>query len=70
MAVPASVPRDIVTRLATEVSRALRAADVRERLATLGIEPVGSTPEESAARLQRESARYEKVIRAANIRSD
>ncbi|MBI4292104.1 MAG: tripartite tricarboxylate transporter substrate binding protein [Betaproteobacteria bacterium] len=70
MAVPAGVPRNIVTRLAAEVSRALRAADVRERLGALGIEPVGSTPEESAARLQRESARYEKVIRAANIRSD
>ncbi|MBI2319837.1 MAG: tripartite tricarboxylate transporter substrate binding protein [Betaproteobacteria bacterium] len=70
MALPAAVPREIVARLATEVSKALRAADVRERLAMLGIEPLGSTPEESAARLQRESARYEKVIRAANIRAD
>lgn len=70
MAVPVSVPRDVVTRLAAEVSKALRAADVRERLGALGIEPVGSTPEEGAARLQRESARYEKVIRAANIRAD
>lgn len=70
MAVPSGAPRDIVTRLATEVSRALRAADVRERFAALGIEPVGSTPEEGAARMRRESVRYEKVIRAANIRAD
>lgn len=70
LAVPTGVPRDIVNRLAAEVSRALRAVDVRERFAALGIEPVGSTPEEALARIQRESARYEKVIRAANIRAD
>ncbi len=70
MAVPSGVSRDIVTRLAAEVSRALRATDVRERFAALGIEPVGSTPEEGAARMRRESVRYEKVIRAANIRAD
>lgn len=70
LAVPTGVPRDIVTRLAAEVSRTLRAADVRERFAALGIETVGSTPEEALARIQRESARYEKVIRAANIRAD
>ena len=70
LAVPTGVPRDIVTRLAAEVSRTLRAVDVRERFAALGIETVGSTPEEALARIQRESARYEKVIRAANIRAD
>jgi tripartite-type tricarboxylate transporter receptor subunit TctC len=70
MAVPAGVSRDIVARLASEVSRALRAADVRERFSAVGIEPVGSTPDEALARMRRESTRYEKVIRAANIRAD
>ena len=70
LAVPTGVPREIVARLAAEVSRTLRAGDVRERFAALGIETVGSTPGEALARIQRESARYEKVIRAANIRAD
>ncbi len=41
---------------------------MRERLAMLGYEPVGSTPEEFGQRIQTEIATWAKVIKAANIR--
>jgi tripartite-type tricarboxylate transporter receptor subunit TctC len=41
---------------------------LRERLAMLGYEPVGSTPEEFGQGIQTEIATWAKVIKAANIR--
>jgi tripartite-type tricarboxylate transporter receptor subunit TctC len=69
MAAPAAVSRDIVERMSSEVAKALRAPDVRARLAQLGVHPVGTTPEEAVARIQREVPRYNAAIRQANIRA-
>jgi tripartite-type tricarboxylate transporter receptor subunit TctC len=68
MAAPAGVPREVVNRMSAEVAKALRAPDVRERLAQLGSDPVGSSPEEAAARIKREFPRYAQAIKKANIR--
>ncbi len=70
MAAPAGVPRPIIERMSAEVAKALRAPDVRERLVQLGNEPLGTTPDEAAARIKREFPRYQSVIKAANIRAD
>jgi tripartite-type tricarboxylate transporter receptor subunit TctC len=70
MAVPAGVRRDIIDRISAEVAKALRAADVRERLVALGNEPLGTTPEEAAARIKREFPRYSAAIKQANIRPE
>jgi tripartite-type tricarboxylate transporter receptor subunit TctC len=70
MAVPAGVRRDIVERLSAEVAKALRAPEVRERLVALGNEPLGTTPEEAAARIKREFPRYSAAIKQANIRPE
>jgi len=43
---------------------------VRERLAQLGVHPVGTTPDEAAARIKREVPRYSAAIKQANIRPD
>jgi tripartite-type tricarboxylate transporter receptor subunit TctC len=48
--------------------RMLGEADMKERLATLGFDPVGSTPEGFATRLKTELALWRKVIRAADIK--
>ena len=42
---------------------------MRERLSTLGFEPVGNTPEEFAMRMKLEMEKWAKVIRAANIKA-
>jgi tripartite-type tricarboxylate transporter receptor subunit TctC len=42
--------------------------DIRSRYATLGIEPVGNTPAQFAEQIRADLARWEKVVRQANIR--
>lgn len=64
---PAGTPKDIVNRLAAETQRILKLPDVHERIATLGAEPVGSTPEQFAAHIKSEIAKWAKVIREANV---
>ena len=70
MFAPAGVRREVVERMSTELAKALRAPDVRERLVSLGNEPLGTTPEEAAARIKRESPRYSAAIKQANIRAE
>jgi tripartite-type tricarboxylate transporter receptor subunit TctC len=70
LAAPTGTPREIVNRLSTEVGRALRSNELRERLAAMGSEPVGTTPDEAAARIRREIARYTPVIKQAGIRAE
>jgi tripartite-type tricarboxylate transporter receptor subunit TctC len=64
---PANTPREIVNRVNSEIAKALAAPDVRERFAGAGIEPATSTPEQFAAYVKSETARYAKVIREAGI---
>ena len=68
--VPAATPAPIVKRLNDEVVRAVRLPDVRERLIALGVDPVGSSPEELARVLARDIERWTAVAKAANIKSD
>ena len=67
---PARTPRAIVERLQREIAAVLRTPLVRERHAALGIEPVGNSAEEFSAQLRADLARWEKVVKAANIRVD
>jgi tripartite-type tricarboxylate transporter receptor subunit TctC len=66
--VPIGTPKDIVGLLNNEMVKAVTAPDMRERLAMLGYDPVGSTPEEFGQRIRAEIATWAKVIKAANIR--
>jgi len=43
---------------------------VRDRYAALGIEPVGNSPEEFAAQIRADLARWEKVVKQANVRQE
>ena len=67
---PARTPREIIVRLNQELARILRMSEVRERLATQGAEPVGNSPEEYAAAIKADLARWAKVVTAAGIRAD
>jgi tripartite-type tricarboxylate transporter receptor subunit TctC len=68
IAAPAGTPRDIVEHLQSDIARALKAADIKERFFKDGIEPVGSTPGEFAAHVRAERAKWEKVVDAAGIK--
>lgn len=65
---PAKTPQPVIARLQKELAAVLQSAFVRERYATLGIEPVGNSPEEFAAQVRADLARWEKVVKAANVR--
>jgi len=67
---PARTPHSIVSQLSTQVASALREPDVRERLVELGVRPIGSTPAEFAEYLRKDRAKWDGIIRAANIRLD
>jgi tripartite-type tricarboxylate transporter receptor subunit TctC len=67
---PANTPREIVQRVSTEIARVVQLPDVRDRLQALGAEPVGASPDQLATTIRTESARWVKVVRAANIRAD
>ncbi|MFL5107767.1 MAG: Bug family tripartite tricarboxylate transporter substrate binding protein [Xanthobacteraceae bacterium] len=65
--VRAGTPREIVELLHREVARVMAAPEIRERLVTLGFEPVAGSPEEFAAWIRNEIAKWANVIRDANI---
>lgn len=70
MAAPAGTPSDIIQRMSAEVARAVRSPELRDRFAAIGNDPIGSTPDDAAARIKQESARYSAVIKQANIRAE
>ena len=68
MMAPGGTPRPIVTKLAIEIARLLKAPVVLERFAVAGLEPISNTPDEFTALLKSEIPEWSKVAKAANIR--
>jgi tripartite-type tricarboxylate transporter receptor subunit TctC len=68
--VPAATPEKAVQALHAAATRALAHPDVRKRLTDSGLEVVGGSPAELAAKIQRESAKWAKVVKFAGIRVD
>src|SRR5437773_728401 len=64
---PAGVPGRIIERLHAEATVALRSREMKERLATDGAEPLGSTPAEFAAFIRRELDKWGRVVVSARI---
>jgi tripartite-type tricarboxylate transporter receptor subunit TctC len=67
--VPARTPKDIIALLQREIVAIVSLPDVTEKMAELGFEAVGDTPDEAAALFRSEGAKWAKVIRAANIKA-
>lgn len=67
---PAGTPKPIVDRLNAEFTRALSAQDIRERLARMGAEASPMSPEDFAAFVRAEQAKYERVVKASGARVD
>jgi len=70
MLVPAATPKPVVTQLNKQVVRGLKAPDIQERLAALGVEAVADTPEDAARYIASEERKWSKVLKAANIKAD
>ena len=64
---PAGTPRAIVDKLNAEIRNAVADPKFRERLETMGLDPISSTPEELRERIRSELARWRKVVAEAGI---
>jgi tripartite-type tricarboxylate transporter receptor subunit TctC len=67
---PAGTPPPIVSRLNDEMRKALATPEMRERLAGMGASPAPTTPEQFAAFVRAELAKYEKVVRFSGAKVD
>ena len=66
----AGTPRPVIERLSTAISRAINAPEIKERLLALGLEPVGSTPDELARRMAEDTAKWAPLVKASGFRAD
>ena len=67
---PAGTPAAVVRKLQDEVARVVRLPEIRERLATLAVDPAGNTSEEFARIIAADIAKWTAVAKAANIKAD
>jgi tripartite-type tricarboxylate transporter receptor subunit TctC len=67
--VPGGTPAEIVNRLNAEVNRGLEFQDVREKLAAVGAETVGTTPEKLGSFVRAETDKFAKLIKASGVKS-
>jgi len=68
--VPASTPPAVVQRLNAEINKALQSADVRDKLAQQGAEPLGSSAEEYGAYVKKELNRWAVVVKSTGVTLD
>ena len=70
MMLPAGTPRELVTRLHTEIFKAMKMPEIHAKLVSYGFDPVGSTPQEFATFRKSEEVRWARVIKESDIRSE
>ena len=70
MLAPKGTPAAIVTQLNTELRRILQQPETRQRLGVLGVEIVGSMPNELAERVRTEREKWGQIIRSNNIQTE
>jgi tripartite-type tricarboxylate transporter receptor subunit TctC len=68
--VPAGTPREVIDLLHREIVSILSLPDMKERLAALGLDPVGSTPDAFATQMKLEMEKWARVIRAAKLKAE
>jgi tripartite-type tricarboxylate transporter receptor subunit TctC len=67
---PVATPAAVVNRLNQEIVRTINLPDIKERFLALGIETVGSSPQEATAAIKSEIAKVARLIKEAGIRTD
>lgn len=67
---PAGTPRPIIELLNREIAKVMASPDVKQRMLSIGFEPVVTTPEEFAERIRTDIPRLGRIVREAHIRPD
>lgn len=68
--VASGTPRDTVRKISADIAKALQSPEMRERLADVGLAPVGNTPEQFDAFIRDEIAKWAKVVKASGATAD
>lgn len=66
---PKALPKDVIARWNDEINRSLQMLDVKERLATDGMDPLGGSPERFREVLKRDIAKWQNVVKVGNIKA-
>ena len=67
---PAGMPRDVQLKINAETAKVLALPDVKEKLATLGLDPAPASPESLASLIQAESVKWARVVKESGARAD
>jgi tripartite-type tricarboxylate transporter receptor subunit TctC len=67
---PAGTPQAIISRLYQEASRVMGSQDTKDRLKNIGMDPGGLSPEQLAAMIKADIAKYAAIVKAANIKAE
>jgi tripartite-type tricarboxylate transporter receptor subunit TctC len=70
MLAPANTPREVVTRINTELLQILKDPSFKSMMSLNGIEPIGSSPEGLTSYINKETIKWSKVIKSAGIKAD
>lgn len=68
--VPAATPRDVVQKISADMNKVLASAEVKQRMADIGLTPVGNTPEQFDAYIRSEIPRWAQVVKASGATAD
>ncbi|MEO8281067.1 MAG: tripartite tricarboxylate transporter substrate binding protein [Ideonella sp.] len=64
---PVATPKPVLKRLSDEMIKIIHSADFQKRMATIGAEPIGSTPEQMAKQIKDETEKFAKLVKQANV---
>ncbi|MSQ71720.1 MAG: tripartite tricarboxylate transporter substrate binding protein [Betaproteobacteria bacterium] len=67
---PAGTPPDIINKLSVELMKVTALPEYRERLATIGMEPLTNTPSQFAAYIRSETAKWAEVVRNSGVKAE
>jgi tripartite-type tricarboxylate transporter receptor subunit TctC len=68
--VPTGTPKEIASQLHREIAGIIALPEMQERFSAIGLDPIGSTPEEFTSQMKIEIEKWAKVIQAANLKAE
>ena len=68
--VPSGTPRELVHKISADMNKVLQSAEVKQRMADIGLTPIGDTPEQFDAYIRSEIPRWAKVVKASGATAD
>jgi tripartite-type tricarboxylate transporter receptor subunit TctC len=68
--VPSATPRELVHKISADMNKVLQSAEVKQRMADIGLTPIGNTPEQFDAYIRAEIPKWSKVVKASGATAD